>query len=116
MIEAGGLVKIDFTEAGHMKQPHVYLAWLDPDQMVKRLVAEIKERQAQNGRTPMSEDEKRERASELSAELDKMERRDAALTVAALEAEIPGVTFRADLSIPALLGIRALREPARIVA
>lgn len=59
---------------------------------------------------------KRQRADELKAKLDKMEHRDAALTTAAIEAEVPRVTFRADTSIPCLLGIRALQEPARLVA
>lgn len=116
MIEKEGLIKIDFSEAGHHKPAHCLFAWLYPDQMIERLVSEIKERQAQTGRTPMSADEKRQRADELRAKLDKMERRDAALTTAALEAEVPHVTFRADTSIPCLLGIRALREPARLVA
>jgi chromosome segregation ATPase len=116
LIEKDGLIKIDFSEAGHHKPAHCVFAFLAPDLMVERLVSEIKERQARTGRTPMSADEKRQRADELRAKLDKMERRDAALTTAALEAEVPGVTFRADTAIPALLGIRALREPARLVA
>ena len=79
--------------------------------MIERLVKEIEERQAHLGRTAMTADERRDRLVELKAKLEKAERKDVALTEAAIEAEITGIRYRPDTDVSAFLGVRALRPP-----
>ena len=111
-IQPDGTVKIDFSTAGYPALAIHYLAWLHPAVMVERLVKEIEEKQAHLGRTAMAANERRDRLAELKAKLEKAERKDAALTEAAIEAEITGMRYRPDTDVSTFLGVRALRPPA----
>jgi hypothetical protein len=87
VIEQNGQIKTDFSDVGYSKAPHCLFAWLALDLMENRLISEIKERIAQTGRTPMTADDRERWGNELRSKLEKLERKDAALTVAALESE-----------------------------
>lgn len=110
-IKSDGSVNVDFTTAGYSAPPFAYLAWLMPDQMVERIVADITERQAHLGRTAMTADERRDKIAELKAALDKAERRDVFLTGKWIDEGGTNFVFRADTEVSAFLGVRALRNP-----
>jgi hypothetical protein len=110
-IKSDGSVNVDFTTAGYAAQPFAYLAWLDPDKMVERIVADIQDRQAHLGRTAMTADERRDKIAELKEQLDTAERRDAYLTGRAIDNGSTSFVFRADTAVDAFLGVRALRAP-----
>jgi hypothetical protein len=110
-IKSDGSVNVDFTTAGYAAQPFAYLAWLMPDQMVERIVADIQDRQAHLARPALTADERRDKIAELKAQLDTAERRDAYLTATAIDRDILDITFRTDTAVDAFLGVRAHRAP-----
>jgi hypothetical protein len=52
----------------------------------------------------------------MEAALEKLERREIALVDAAIEQEVPGVQHRADVNIPAFLGVETVKALARKAA
>lgn len=111
-----GQLRIEFTHMGAAVQPHKYLAWLFPQEMTNRLVEEIEERQALNGRRPMTIGEKEIQIEEIEAALEKAERKEIAFVDAAIEAEVPGIQHRVDVSIPVFLGVQPVKALARKAA
>jgi hypothetical protein len=111
-IRPDGRIDVRFDEAGYAPNPASLVAWLNPDQMTERLVADITERQAQMSRpATMTAEEKAERIAELKKQLDKAERRDAYLTARAIDSGSSSFVFRTDTAVDAFLGVRALRPP-----
>lgn len=111
-VTASGQVNIDFSTVGYSKPPVCYLAWLFPDQMTDRLVEQIEGQHAHRGHA-MSIGEKEQQIDDLTATLDKAERKEVILVDAAIEAGLSNITHRANVSIPAFLQVRPLREPQR---
>ncbi len=106
-----GKLKIEFTSmSGATISPHKYLAWLDPQRMIDRLVQEFEERQALNGRKAMSAGEKETELEEMEAALEKLERREIAMVDMALDRELRGVQHRTDVNIAAFLGIEQVKR------
>lgn len=108
-----GKVNLDFTSWDKPPSAHALLAWLDPQTLTKRLIEEVKERQANGGREVLTAEQRAERIAELTAKLDQAERREVLLVEICLERDIGGYAFRPDTSIAAFLGVRATREPQR---
>lgn len=105
-----GLLRIDWLSMGGPVAPHKYLAWMDPNAMIERLIDEIEERQSHSGRKPLTPGEKQARIEELSAIIEKAERKEVALVDAAIDAEITGIEHRADISIPVFLGVQPVQS------
>jgi hypothetical protein len=112
-VGSDGKVDLDFKSWDVPPSAHALLAWLDPQALTKRLVAEIQERQANGGREVLTAEQRAERIAELTAKLDAAERREVLLVETAIDRDIGGYAFRPDTSIAAFLGVRATREPQR---
>ena len=107
-----GTVNLDFTSWDSPISAYALMAWMDPQALTKRLVAEITERQAQTGRQVMTASERAERIAELTAKLDAAERREVLLVETAIDRGI-AFTFRPDTAIDAFLGVKAARQPEK---
>jgi hypothetical protein len=95
---------------GGLTPPHVFsmMAWLAPELVTQRLVS-IVERMPKPAAPAMSEADKHARLSELSAQLDRLEREEESAIRAALEDGL-NVVRRPDASALAVLSIRYVMQ------
>lgn len=105
-VTSDGRVNIIFGDGGYLPSSVELAAWLHPDAMVARLVAEVGERQSHRGGA-MTADEKQERLQSLKVMLDRLERKDAYLTGVAIDRGRTDIAFRPDTEVSAFLGIKA---------
>ena len=107
-----GKLDLDFKSWDTPPTAQALLAWLDPQALTKRLIEEVKERQANGGREVLTAEQRAERIAELTAKLDAAERREVLLVETAIGLDM-GYAFRPDTSIAAFLGVKATREPTK---
>ena len=103
--------QVDVAWGHHMPKPNRLLAWLHPDALLARLIAQAKQQAEKRGEA-MSSEQKAETIKALTETLAALEAEEVGLIDAMQEQGVAEAQHRLDISPWALLGVR---EPRGLV-